>query len=85
MDHVEAKYKSIWGHTGAFVLSNSNLAATYPTPTKNDKDASESLCRFCDKIDVPANLKSDMAATFTGRHTDFQTAIQKYGIKMTFS
>ena len=85
MDHVESKYKSIRGHTGSFVFSNGNLSATYPTATKNDDDATESLRRFCDEIGVPANLKSDMAGTFTGRHTDFQKAIRKYGIKMTFS
>ena len=43
MDHVESKVKSIRGHTGAFVFSNGNLAATYPTQTKNDADATESL------------------------------------------
>ena len=84
MDHVEAKFKSIRGYTGAFVFSNGNLAATYPTLTKNDADATESLRRFCDEIGIPANLKSDMAATFVGPHTDFQRAIRKYGIKMTF-
>lgn len=46
----------------------------YPTPTKNNDDASEWLCCFCDKIGVPANLKSDMATTFAGHHTDFQSA-----------
>ncbi len=86
LDHVEAKYKSIRGHTGAFIFSNGNFAAVYPTRTKNDDDAAESLRRLCDEVGVPANLKSDMAASFfTGPHTDFQKAIRKYGIKMTFN
>jgi hypothetical protein len=85
MDHVEAKCKSIQGYTGAFVFLNGSLTATYPTLTKNDDDASESLSRFCGEIGIPAYPKSDMVATFTGHHTDFNTRIRKYGIKMTFS
>jgi hypothetical protein len=72
MDHVKSKVQSIQGHSGAFIISNGNLAAVFPQPTKNDLDATDSLCRFCDEIGVPANLKVDMAATFHGRHTDFQ-------------
>lgn len=85
LDHVESKYRSIRGHTGSFVISNGNLAAVYPQATKGDADATDSLRRFCDKIGVPAHLKVDMAASFTGRHTDFQRAINKYGIKLTFA
>ena len=85
MDHVESRYKSIRGHTGSFIFSNGNFAAVYPQATKNDADATDSLRRFCDDVGVPANLKVDMAATFTGRHTDFQRAINKYGIKLTFA
>ena len=85
MDHVESRYQSIRGHTGSFIFSNGNFAAVYPQATKNDADATDSLRRFCDDVGVPANLKVDMAATFTGRHTDFQRAINKYGIKLTFA
>jgi len=82
MDHVESKYKSIRGHTGSFIISNGNFAAVYPQAIKNDADATDSLRRFCDEVGDPANLKVDMAATFTGRpHTDFQRAVNKYGIK----
>ncbi len=53
--------------------------------TKNNVDATDSLRRFCNEVGVPANLKVDMAATFTRRHTDFNQAIKKYGIKVTFA
>ena len=36
-------------------------------------------------IGIPANLKSDMASAFVGRHTNFQWLVQKLGINMTFS
>jgi hypothetical protein len=85
MDHVESKYKSIRGHTSSSIFSNGILAAVYPQATKNNTDATDSLHRFCNEIEVPANLKVDMATTFTGRHTDFQQAINKYGIKLTFA
>jgi hypothetical protein len=85
MDHVDSKYQSIRGHTGAFVISNGNFVAVLPQATKNDADATASLCCFCDENGVPANLKVDMAATFTGRHTDFMKPIKKYGIKVTFA
>jgi hypothetical protein len=85
MDHVESKYKSIRRHTGSFIFSNGNFAAVFPQATKNDHDVTDSLRRFCDEVRVPANLKVDMAATFTGRHTDFQKAVNEYGIKITFA
>ena len=66
MDHIESKVQSIRGHTGSFIISNGNLAAVFPQPTKNDIDATDSLRQFCDEIGVPANLKVDMAATFHG-------------------
>jgi hypothetical protein len=68
-----------------FIFSNGNFAAVYPQATKNDANATDLLRRFCDNVGVPANLKVNMAATFTGRHTDFQWAINKYGIKLTFA
>ena len=43
MDHIESKYKPIRQPTGAFVFSNGNLVAVYPTNSKNDDDATESL------------------------------------------
>jgi hypothetical protein len=85
IDHIESKYKSIRGHTGAIVISNGNLAAIYPTPTKNDRDSTESLRRFTEEIGIPANLKCDMASAFVGRHTDFQRLVQKLNINMTYS
>ena len=85
IDHIESKYKSIRGHTGSIVISNGNLAAVYPTPTKNDRDSTESLRRFTEEIGIPANLKCDMAAAFVGRHTDFQRLVQKLGINMTYA
>ena len=85
MDHVESKYKSIRGHTGSIVFSNGNIVVAYPTLTKNDADCTESLRRLTEDLGIPANLKSDMAASFTGQHTDFQRLIRKLGINMTFS
>jgi hypothetical protein len=72
MDHVESKYKSIRGHTGSIVFSNGNIVVAYPTHTKNDNDSTESLRRLTEDLGIPANLKSDMATSFTGQHTDFQ-------------
>ncbi len=85
LDHVESKYKSIRGHTGAMVISNGNLVAVYPTASKADNDATESLRRFTEEIGIPANLKCDMAATFVGRHTDFQRLVQKLNINLTYA
>jgi hypothetical protein len=46
LDHVESKYKSIRGHTGAIVILNGDLAAIYSTASKRDLDSTESLRRF---------------------------------------
>jgi hypothetical protein len=72
LDHVESRYKSIRGHTGAIVISNGNFVAVYPTASKGDQDSTESLRRFTEDVGIPANLKVDMASAFVGRHTDFQ-------------
>ncbi len=85
MDHLESKYKSIWGHTGAIIFSEGNLVMAYLTSLKNDIDSTESLRRFTENIGIPANLKSNMASAFIGRHTNFQRLVQKLGINMTFS
>ena len=85
IDHIKSKYKSIRGHTGSIVISNGNLAAVYPTPTKSDRDSTESLRQFTEEIGIPANLKCDMVAAFVGRHTDFQRLVQKLGINMTYA
>ena len=85
IDHIDAKYKSIRGHTGAIVISNGNLVAVYPTASKSDLDSTESLRRFTEDIGIPANLKCDMAAAFVGRHTDFQRLVQKMNINLTYS
>ncbi len=66
LDHVESKYKSIRGHTGAIVILNGNLAVIYPTASKGDLDSTESLRHFTEEIRIPANLKCDMAAAFVG-------------------
>jgi hypothetical protein len=71
MDHVESKYKSIRGHTGSIEFSNGNIVIAYPTQTKNDSDSTESLRRLTEDLGIPANLKSDMALSFTGQHNDF--------------
>jgi hypothetical protein len=71
MDHLESKYMSIRQHTGAIVFTDGNLVMVYPTKTKNDDDCTESLRRMTDDVGIPANLKSDMAATFVGHNTDF--------------
>ena len=76
LDHVESAIQSIRGNTGAFAFTNGNLVAIYPTPTKSDQDATESLRRFTEEIGIPANLKCDMASAFVGRHTSFQRLCQ---------
>lgn len=85
MDHMESKYKSIRGHTGAIIFTNGNLVMVYPTPTKNDADCTESLRRFTEDIGIPANLKCDMATSFVGHHTDFQRLVRKLGVNITYS
>ncbi len=85
LDHVESKYKSIRGHTGAIVISNGNFVAVYPTASKGDLDSTESLRRFTEEVGIPANLKCDMAAAFVGRHTDFQRFVQKMNINLTYA
>ncbi len=57
----------------------------YPTKTKNDDDSTDALQRFTDNVGIPAKLKSDMAATFVGQHTDFQALVRQLGIDMTFA
>jgi hypothetical protein len=66
LDHIESKYKSIRGHTGAIVISNGNFVAVYPTASKGDQDSTESLRRFTEDVGIPANLKVDMATAFVG-------------------
>ena len=39
MDHIEAKCKSVRGHTGSKVFTNGNIVMVYPTHTKNDSDS----------------------------------------------
>ncbi len=51
LDHVESKYKSIRGHTGAIVISNGNFVAIYPTASKGDQDSTESLRRFTEDLE----------------------------------
>ena len=85
MDHAEAKYKSIRGHTGSIIFTNGNIVMVYPTHTKNDSDSTESLRRLTEDLGIPANLKSDTATSFVGQHTDFQRLVRKLGINMTFS
>jgi hypothetical protein len=85
LDHVESKYKSICGHTGAIVMLNGNLAAIYPTASKRDLDSTESLRHFTEEIGIPANLKCNMAAAFVGQHTDFQRPVQRLGINLTYA
>ena len=85
LDHVESRYKSIRGHTGAIVISNGNFVAVYPTASKGDQDSTESLRRFTEDVGIPANLKVDMASAFVGRHTDFQRLAQRLGINMTYA
>jgi hypothetical protein len=85
MDHLESKYMSIRQHTGAIVFTDGNLVMVYPTKTKNDDDCTESLRRMTDDVGIPANLKSDMAATFVGHNTDFQTLVRKLQINMMHS
>ena len=85
MDHLESKYISIRQHTGAIVLTNGALVMVYPTKTKNDDDSTEALRRFTDDVGIPAKLKSDMAASFVGQHTDFQALVRRLGIDMTFA
>jgi hypothetical protein len=85
MDHLESKYISIWQHTGAIVFTNGALVLVYPAKTKNDDDFTDELQRFADEIGIPAKLKSDMASTFVGQHTNFQAFIRWLGIDMTFA
>ena len=85
LDHVESKYKSIRGHTGAIAISNGNFVAIYPTASKGDQGSTESLRRFTEDVGIPANLKCDMASAFVGRHTDFQQLTQRLGINMTYA
>jgi hypothetical protein len=85
LDHMESKVRSLRGHTGSFVFSNGNLVTTYPTNSKSGAAAAEGLRRFCSEIGIPMRLKSDMAASFTGQHTDFLNLIRKYNINLTYS
>ena len=85
MDHLESKYVSIRQHTGAIIFTNGSLVMVYPTKTKNDDDCTDSLRRLTEDVGIPAKLKSDMAATFKGQHTDFQALVRKLGINMTFA
>ena len=85
MDHLESKYVSIRQHNGAIIFTNGSLVMVYPTKTKNDDDCTDSLRRLTEDVGIPAKLKSDMAATFKGQHTDFQALVRKLGINMTFA
>ena len=85
LNHVESRYKSIRGHTGAIVISNGNFVAVYPTASKGNQDSTESLRRFTEDVGIPANLKVDMVSAFVGRHTDFQRLAQRLGINMTYA
>ena len=84
MDHIESKIKSIRSHTGAFAITKANLVAIYPMPSKGGTHAADALKRFIDEIGVPMRLKSDLATSFTGEHTEFTKLIRKYNISLTY-
>lgn len=66
LDHIKAIYRSIRGHTGAFVFSNGNIVVVYPSTSKSGLHAAEALRNFCTDYGVPIRLKSDLASSFTG-------------------
>jgi len=85
LDHMESKVRSLRQHTGAFVFSNGNFVAVYPTNSKSGAHAAEALRRFSTEVGIPMRLKSDLASSFTGEHTDFICLIRKYNITLTYS
>ena len=84
MDHMESKIKSIRDHTGAFAITNGNLVAIYPMPSKGGSHAADALKRFIDEIGALMWLKLDLATSFTGEHTEFTKLIHKYNISLTY-
>jgi hypothetical protein len=56
LNHIESKYKSICGHTGAKVISNGNFVTIYPTASKGVQVSTESLQRFTEEVGILANL-----------------------------
>jgi hypothetical protein len=83
MDHILANVKSLRQNTGGFVVSNGEFTRTYPTPSKDGKDAGTSLQKFCDDIGVPANLKTDLVSSFAGRNTHFNDVAQRNRISVS--
>lgn len=84
LDHMESKVRSLQQHTGAFVFSNGNFVAVYPTNSKSGSHAAEALRRFSTEVGIPMRLKSDLASSFTGEHTNFIKLIRKYNITLTY-
>ena len=85
LDHIESKYKSVRGHTGAIIILNGNFVMIYPTAYKGDQDSTELLLRITEEVGIPANLKCDTALAFIGQHTDFLQLAQKLGINTTYA
>jgi len=85
MDHMVASRRSIRQNTGAFVVSNGPFTEAYPTPSKNQHDAAESLRTFCDDVGVPIQLKTDFAGTFTGRDNEFMRMVRKNHIDISYA
>ena len=76
MDWMTARAKSLDQNTGAYIVTNGELTTAYPTMTENQYDAANSLQSFIHDVGIPTNLKTDMQASFVGKHTEFQKVVK---------
>ena len=72
LDNLESRVRSIRGNLGAFVLTNGNSVEAYANPRKYQYEDTDSLRLFCTGDDVQIKLKTEMAGSFEGRHTELQ-------------
>jgi hypothetical protein len=84
VDWLLSKVKSTTQSTGSFVYSNGVFTEVYPQETHAESSARDSLNAFIEDVGAPEGIKTDSAAEFTGRNSEFATLCRKRSIRQTF-
>ena len=84
MDWVKANVTSVHGDTGAFYIGDGRYVDCFPKPRHTSQEAANALQDFCTDIGIPANLKVDSAAEFTGKNSEFWKKSKHLGIDVTY-
>eukprot|EP01082_Thalassiosira_pseudonana_P014053 g12645.t1 g12645 contig6:2342448-2343665(-) len=84
VDWLVSKVKSITQSTGCFVYTNGVYTEVYPQETHAATSARDSLNAFIEDVGAPEGIKTDSAAEFTGRNSEFAKLCRKRSIRQTF-